>query len=90
MTKKAIVWEKWIDPLNSNIDEVEYPGYNFPAEDENYEIEFLSSDPDFEEKMDSYMDSGEREKEKNISINPMRLSFTYVALISSSIPAFCN
>ena len=44
MTKKKIVWEKWIDPLNSNIDEVEYPGHNAPSYEDESPIEFLSSD----------------------------------------------
>ena len=51
MVEKKIVWEKWIDPLNSNIDEVEYPGHNAPAYDQDKHVEFLSLDPDFEEKM---------------------------------------
>ncbi|SVA64965.1 uncharacterized protein METZ01_LOCUS117819 [marine metagenome] len=31
---KQVVWEKWIDPMNTNIDEVEYPGYDLPSLDE--------------------------------------------------------
>lgn len=31
--KKQVVWEKWVDPMNSNIDEVEFPGYNLPSMD---------------------------------------------------------
>tara|TARA_Y100001938_G_C7977816_1_gene372725 strand:- start:155 stop:868 length:714 start_codon:yes stop_codon:yes gene_type:complete len=90
MTKKAIVWEKWIDPLNSNIDEVEYPGHSLPAEDESYDIEFLSSDPDFEEKMDSYMDSGERERERNISINPTRITSTPHGFVTLTEHSFAS
>ena len=86
--KKAIVWEKWIDPLNSNIDEVEYPGYDIPSEDE--EIEFLSSDPDFEEKLDSYMESSEEKTEKNISINPMRMMSTPHGFISMTEHSFAS
>ena len=29
--RKQVVWEKWIDPMNTNIDEVEYPGYDLPS-----------------------------------------------------------
>ena len=26
--KRLVKWESWIDPLNSNLDEVEWPGFN--------------------------------------------------------------
>ena len=35
MFDKKIVWEKWIDPLNKNVDEVEYPGHSSIDPEEN-------------------------------------------------------
>ena len=34
---KQVVWEKWIDPMNTNIDEVEYPGYDLSSLDNKEE-----------------------------------------------------
>lgn len=31
---KKIIWEKWCDPLNSNLDEVEWPGFDLDENDE--------------------------------------------------------
>lgn len=72
MNKKMIVWEKWIDPLNSNIDEVEYPGY-FDSESIN-DIEFLSDDPEIE----SYIDDEKQQdsKSRSMSYNPTRIAST--------------
>ena len=72
MNNKMIVWEKWVDPLNSNIDEVEYPGY-FDSESIN-DIEFLSDDPELESYMeDEKQDDG---KSRAISYNPTRIAST--------------
>ena len=57
MIKKKIVWEKWIDPLNKNVDEVEYPGYE-SAEEES-DVEMFSSDMNFEKKMDAWANSSQ-------------------------------
>jgi hypothetical protein len=37
-TKKVICWTKWVDPLNRNIDEVEYPGYDLQGGDNDVEV----------------------------------------------------
>ena len=43
MKKRRVVWSKWVDPLNRNIDEVEYPGHHLPTEPgEECLVEYLS------------------------------------------------
>lgn len=37
--KKKTIWEKWVDPLNNNLDEVEWPGFNVDEDGEEYEID---------------------------------------------------
>ncbi len=91
MTKKAIVWEKWIDPLNSNIDEVEYPGHHLPPENESYDIEFLSSDPDFEDKMEShYTGQTDEDREKKVSFNPTRITSTPHGFVTLTEHSFAS
>ncbi len=75
MITNKIVWEKWIDPLNKNIDEVEYPGYNAPSTEEDRAIEFLSTDENFEQSLED-MDSQDLEGRKNIIYNPIRIAST--------------
>ena len=75
MIKNKIVWEKWIDPLNKNIDEVEYPGYNAPSVEEDRAIEFLSTDENFEQSIDD-MESQEMESRRSIIYNPIRIAST--------------
>lgn len=42
MSKKKFRWEKWIDPLNGNMDEVEWPGAQPDADEEGeYPIDLL-------------------------------------------------
>ena len=44
---KQVVWEKWIDPMNTNIDEVEYPGYDLPSlTEEEPQTNFLLPEED--------------------------------------------
>lgn len=52
--KKAVAWQKWVDPLNGNLDEVEFPGYDSPVSAENVEYyDFSDGDAAVaEEKMD--------------------------------------
>jgi len=83
MFKKKIVWEKWVDPLNSNIDEVEFPGYNSPSVDEERPIEFLSSNPNFEDSIyddQEYTDG--TDKQRNIHYNPIRIASTPHGFVS--------
>ena len=92
MVKKKIVWEKWIDPLNTNIDEVEYPGYNFPAYDEEDRgVEFLSSDPNFSEKYDEQAESQDGiESGRSISFNPIRIVSTPQGFVSLTEHSFAS
>jgi len=92
MSKKKIVWEKWIDPLNSNIDEVEYPGHSTPELEEDRPIEFLSSDANFEEKYEEHLDAEESEygHGKNISFNPMRIVSTPQGFVSLTEHSFAS
>tara|TARA_A100000164_G_scaffold375836_1_gene411653 strand:- start:148 stop:699 length:552 start_codon:yes stop_codon:yes gene_type:complete len=92
MTKKKIVWEKWIDPLNSNIDEVEYPGHSAPSYESDNTIEFLSSDMDFEEKMDqmSNYDEDDDSSKSNISYNPTRIASTPHGFVSLTEHSFAS
>tara|TARA_Y100001972_G_C7664959_1_gene336006 strand:- start:5253 stop:5984 length:732 start_codon:yes stop_codon:yes gene_type:complete len=88
MKEKMIVWEKWIDPLNSNIDEVEYPGYLESNEDKNYE--FLSTDPEFESKIDSDYDDERLDSEKSIIYNPTRIVSTPHGFVSLTEHSFAS
>jgi hypothetical protein len=94
MIEKKIVWEKWIDPLNSNVDEVEYPGHDFPSPDLNKGIEFLSLDPNFEEKFEEQMgeDDGYEDSEhaKRITYNPTRIVQTPHGFISLTEHSFAS
>ena len=92
MTKKKIVWEKWIDPLNSNIDEVEYPGHNAPSFETENPVEFLSSDMDFEEKMEQMAnyDEDEYSAKANISYNPTRIASTPHGFVSLTEHSFAS
>lgn len=90
-SKKRIVWEKWIDPLNQNIDEVEYPGYNFPSYDDERPIEFLSADESFEEKMEE-IDYSEpaSNTQKNMAYNPIRIVSTPHGFVSLTEHSFAS
>lgn len=92
--KKQIVWEKWVDPLNRNIDEVEYPGYNFPSYEEERPIEFISSDPEFEEKFEEKLDGGEDiddiESHRPITYNPIRIASTPHGFISMTEHSYAS
>tara|TARA_E500000331_G_C17225568_1_gene700154 strand:+ start:114 stop:839 length:726 start_codon:yes stop_codon:yes gene_type:complete len=90
MSEKKIVWEKWIDPLNTNIDEVEYPGHDYPSLEEEKSYELFSTDPLFEEKMDEYSDSEEEHHKKNISYNPMRIVSTPHGFVSLTEHSFAS
>lgn len=89
--EKRIVWEKWIDPLNKNVDEVEYPGYNFPSYEEDKPVEFLSTDESFEEKMDEidYSESA-GETQKNITYNPIRIVSTSQGFVTLTEHSFAS
>jgi len=90
MVKKKIVWEKWIDPLNKNVDEVEYPGYSSP--DEGNDIEMFSSDMDFEKKMDAWAEQEEEVEEdrKRISFNPSKIVSTPHGFVSMTEHSFAS
>ena len=89
MIKKKIVWEKWIDPLNKNIDEVEYPGYS--SVDENDGVEMFSSDMDFEKKIDAWAEQDEEEDErKRMSFNPSRIASTPHGFVSMTEHSFAS
>tara|TARA_B100000287_G_C20518462_1_gene735926 strand:+ start:447 stop:983 length:537 start_codon:yes stop_codon:yes gene_type:complete len=81
MKKTKVVWEKWVDPLNSNIDEVEYPGCFDEYKNEENPIELLSTDSSFEEKMEEYLDeedeaaAGGRPR-RQTNYNPIRIVST--------------
>lgn len=92
MAKKKIVWEKWIDPLNTNIDEVEYPGYNFPAYDEeDRQIEFLSSDANFSDKYEEGLENQEAgDAGRSISFNPIRIVSTPQGFVSLTEHSFAS
>ena len=91
MFDKKIVWEKWIDPLNKNIDEVEYPGHSSVDPDENRPIEFLSEDPYFGEKMDEQMEkSDEYGVNRNIDYNPIRIVSTPHGFVSLTEHSFAS
>ncbi len=91
MTNIKFVWEKWIDPLNSNIDEVEYPGHDFPAANQDRSVEFLSSDPSFEEKYEDYMEEGDAgEVNPRATYNPMRIVQTPHGFISLTEHSFAS
>ena len=91
MSEKKIVWEKWIDPLNSNVDEVEYPGYDSPLEsEEERTIEFLSVDENFEEKFEDYSNSDEQESQKNMTYNPVRIVQTPHGFVTLTEHSFAS
>ena len=91
MTKPKIVWEKWVDPLNTNVDEVEYPGYNFPSYEDDRPIEFLSPDPDFEQKFEDQLESAEeQEQQRNITYNPIRIVSTPHGFVSLTEHSFAS
>lgn len=91
MTKIKFVWEKWIDPLNSNIDEVEYPGHDFPSADVDRPIEFLSSDANFEEKYEEYVDDADSaEASARATYNPIRIVQTPHGFISLTEHSFAS
>ena len=91
MPDKKIVWEKWIDPLNTNIDEVEYPGHDWPEYNQDRAVEFLSSDPGFEEKFDEQMENAEdADSQKNITYNPIRIVSTPHGFISLTEHSFAS
>jgi len=89
--EKRIVWEKWVDPLNKNVDEVEYPGYNFPAYEEERPVEFLSTDESFEDKIDEadYSEGG-GEIQKNITYNPIRIVSTSQGFVTLTEHSFAS
>ena len=91
MTKKKIVWEKWIDPLNKNVDEVEYPGYTSP--EDTTHIEMFSSDMDFENKMDEWAEqeeSGSHQERNKITFNPSRIASTPHGFVSLTEHSFAS
>lgn len=90
MIKKKIVWEKWIDPLNKNVDEVEYPGYSSP--DEGSDIEMFSADIDFEKKLDEWAEQEEEvdESRKRMSFNPSRIASTAHGFVSMTEHSFAS
>ena len=90
MSEEKIVWEKWIDPLNTNVDEVEYPGHDYPSMDEDKSYELFSTDPLFEDKMDEYADADEEHSRKNISYNPMRIVSTPHGFVSLTEHSFAS
>ena len=92
MVKKKIVWEKWIDPLNSNVDEVEYPGHSAPSLEQDRPIEFLSSDANFEEKYEEHLDAEENERGygRNMTFNPMRIISTPQGFVSLTEHSFAS
>ena len=87
MVKKKIVWEKWIDPLNTNIDEVEYPGHSDPELNQDRPIEFLSLEPGIEEKLDHYE---EDEPSRGIEYNPIRIVSTPHGFLSLTEHSFAS
>jgi hypothetical protein len=89
MIKKKMVWEKWIDPLNKNIDEVEYPGHS--SVDENDGVEMFSSDMDFEKKLDAWAEQDEEEDDrKRMSFNPSRIASTPHGFVSMTEHSFAS
>ena len=86
---KKIVWEKWIDPLNTNVDEVEYPGHNIPSEEQSESpVEFLSTEDGFDDKLsDFYEEGGEQEK---FTYNPLRIAYTPHGIISLTEHSFAS
>ncbi len=91
MAKKKIVWEKWIDPLNTNIDEVEYPGHSDAGLDPDRPIEFLSSEPGFEEKIEEQLDHYEEdEHRRRIEYNPIRIASTPHGFVSLTEHSFAS
>ena len=91
MSKRNIIWEKWVDPLNKNIDEVEYPGFNIPAMDDDRPIEFLSEDPNFGQKMEEQLDQAEnQETNRHIDYNPIRIVSTAHGFVSLTEHSFAS
>lgn len=91
MSEIKFVWEKWIDPLNTNVDEVEYPGYDVPSADIDRSVEFLSSDPNFEEKYEDYMDEPDgAESAPRATYNPIRIVQTSHGFISLTEHSFAS
>lgn len=94
MNKRKIVWEKWVDPLNTNIDEVEYPGYFDEDNPDNSQIEFLSSDPGFMDRLEDGEQSGYLEDSeshnRNITYNPMRIVSTPHGFVSLTEHSFAS
>lgn len=91
MSDKRIVWEKWVDPLNTNIDEVEYPGFNSQSPDEeDRPVEFLSEE-DFSAYEDKYDEQGaDHQTNKNISYNPIRIVSTPHGFVTLTEHSFAS
>ena len=92
MKEKKIVWEKWVDPLNTNVDEVEYPGFNSqpPDEEDDRPIEFLSEE-DFSAYEDKYEDNSlDPQTNKNISYNPIRIVSTPHGFVTLTEHSFAS
>lgn len=70
-----IVWEKWKDPYGSNIDEVEWPGYNETKDDKSYNDGYDDnpSDPNDLLELDQSIEQKDFSKPLRVIATPMGL-----------------
>ena len=74
--KKKIRWEKFVDPLNNNMDETEFPGYNTHG---TAKQDVATKQYDGDDDDDDDFDDG---KEPIYSINPMKIVNTPFGLLT--------
>jgi hypothetical protein len=78
---RKIAWEKWVDPLNSNLNEVEWPGYESEIEPDNIELyDFSENNVATIKNMDEdfFKDLGK----KIHAIKPLRVINTKMGLLT--------
>lgn len=81
MKKKKVIWTKWVDPMNSNIDEVEFPGFDDVNENDIKAIEYY----DFSENKQAVAEQDidfDGLTNKIHSIKPVRVINTRLGLLT--------
>lgn len=81
--KKKVVWEKWVDPLNGNLNEVEWPGHEPRVKPENIEY-YDFSENSIAVKEDGYVDENffKNLGNKIYSSNPLRVINTRLGMLT--------
>ncbi len=88
--KRKVHWQKWVDPLNSNLNEVEWPGYepqNVNPKDVEY-WDFSDGDTNVAEPMDEQFFN--QLGNKVHAIHPVRVVLTNKGLLTVTESATAN